>query len=47
MEVRDEPQPGCETPLGVLLPLQEGELDLLGLVFVGPASPSGEQWDRG
>lgn len=47
MPVKDEPQPSCETPLEVLLPLQGGELDLLGLVFVGSASPSGQQWGRG
>lgn len=46
-EVKDGPQPRCGTPLGVLLLLQGGELDLLGLVFVGSASPSGQQWDRG
>lgn len=42
LEVKDEPQPCCGTPLAVLLPLQGGDLDLLGLVFVGSASPSGQ-----
>lgn len=47
VEVKAEPHPCCGTPLGVLLPLQGGELDLLSLVLVGSASPSGQQQARG